>query len=280
MKKIIFFLLATLIFSVQGFSQMSEYVQEGEFGITAGVAHYFGDLNNRGRINRPKLAIGGFIRKQFGNYSAVRLSGHFARLGYSDIYSSNEYNLRRNLSFNTNIFELALQGDFNFFKFNPVDPDYSFTPYATLGIGIFNYNPYAYYKNQKIYLRPLHTEGQTFYKNRKEYGSMALCFPIGFGVKYALNDKINISFEITHRFTTTDYIDDVSTTYVGADKFPSTAGGKSIAGIMQDRSFEVGTPIGIEGRQRGFSKQKDQYTIAEVGISFNITSYRCPTATP
>ncbi len=280
MKKIIFFLLATLIFSLQGFSQMSEYVQEGEFGITAGVAHYFGDLNNRGKINRPKLAIGGFIRKQFGNYSAVRLSGHFARLGYSDIYSSNEYNLRRNLSFNTNIFELALQGDFNFFKFNPVDPDYSFTPYATLGIGIFNYNPYAYYKNQKIYLRPLHTEGQTFYKNRKEYGSMALCFPIGFGVKYALNDKINISFEITHRFTTTDYIDDVSTTYVGADKFPSTSGGKSIAGIMQDRSFEVGTPIGIEGRQRGFSKQKDQYTIAEVGISFNITSYRCPTATP
>lgn len=280
MKKIIFFLLATLIFSLQGFSQMSEYVQEGEFGITAGVAHYFGDLNNRGKINRPKLAIGGFIRKQFGNYSAVRLSGHFARLGYSDIYSSNEYNLRRNLSFNTNIFELALQGDFNFFKFNPVDPDYSFTPYATLGIGIFNYNPYAYYKNQKIYLRPLHTEGQTFYKNRKEYGSMALCFPIGFGVKYALNDKINISFEITHRFTSTDYIDDVSTTYVGADKFPSTAGGKSIAGIMQDRSFEVGTPIGIEGRQRGFSKQKDQYTIAEVGISFNITSYRCPTAIP
>ncbi|MGN6296439.1 MAG: DUF6089 family protein [Ginsengibacter sp.] len=280
MKKIIFFLLATLIFSVQGFSQMNEYVQEGEFGITAGVAHYFGDLNNRGKINRPKLAIGGFIRKQFGNYSAIRLSGHFARLGYSDIYSSNEYNLRRNLSFNTNIFELALQGDFNFFKFNPVDPDYSFTPYATLGIGIFNYNPYAYYKNQKIYLRPLHTEGQTFYKNRKEYGSMALCFPIGFGVKYALNDKINISFEITHRFTTTDYIDDVSTTYVGADKFPSTAGGKSIAGIMQDRSFEVGTPIGIEGRQRGFSKQKDQYTIAEVGISFNITSYRCPTAIP
>ena len=280
MKKLIFFLLTTIAFSLQGFSQMNEFVQEGEFGITAGAAHYFGDLNNRSRINRPKLAIGGFIRKQFGDYTAVRLSGHFARLGYSDIYSSNEYDLRRNLSFNTNIFELALQGDFNFFKFNPADPEYTFTPYATLGVGVFNYNPYAYYKNQKVFLRPLHTEGQTFYKNRKEYGSMALCFPIGFGVKYALNDRINVSFEITHRFTTTDYLDDVSTTYVGADKFPSTSGGKSIAGIMQDRSFEVGTPIGIEGRQRGFSKQKDQYTIAEVGISFNITSYRCPTAKP
>lgn len=259
---------------------MNEFVQEGEFGITAGVAHYFGDLNNRGRINRPKIAIGGFLRKQFGNYTSVRLSGHFAKLGYSDIYSNNEYDLRRNLSFNTNIFEIALQGDFNFFKFIPTDPNYAFTPFASLGVGIFNYNPYAYYQNQKVYLRPLHTEGETFYKGRKEYGSMALCFPIGFGVKYAITDKVNISFEISHRFTTTDYIDDVSTTYVGADKFPSTGGGKSIAGIMQDRSFEVGTPIGIEGRQRGFSKQKDQYTIAEFGISFNITSYRCPSANP
>ena len=280
MKKLILLLLIIFAFIDQGFSQMNEYVQEGEFGITAGVAHYFGDLNNRSRINRPKMDIGGFVRKQFGNYTSVRLSGHFAKLGYSDIYSNNEYDLRRNLSFNTNIFELALQGDFNFFKFNPTDPNYAFTPYATLGIGVFNYNPYAYYKNQKVYLRPLHTEGETFYKGRKEYGSMAMCFPIGFGVKYAINDKVNISFEITHRFTTTDYIDDVSTTYVGADKFPSTGGNKSIAGIMQDRSFEVGTPIGIEGRQRGFSKQKDQYTIAEFGISFNITSYRCPTANP
>ena len=280
MKKLIIFLIITFAFTIQGFSQMNEYVQEGEFGITAGVAHYFGDLNNRSRINRPKIAIGGFIRKQFGNYSSVRLSGHFAKLGYSDIYSTNEYDLRRNLSFNTNIFELALQGDFNFFKFNPTDPNYAFTPYATLGIGVFSYNPYAYYQNQKVYLRPLHTEGQTFYKGRKEYSSMALCFPIGFGLKYAINDKVNISFEITHRFTTTDYIDDVSKTYVGADKFPSTGGNKSLAGIMQDRSFEVGTPIGIEGRQRGFSKQKDQYTIAEFGISFNIISYRCPTADP
>lgn len=280
MKKLILIVLTTLAFTMRSQAQMNEYVQEGEFGITAGVAHYFGDLNNRARINRPKIDIGGFVRKQFGNYSSVRLSAHFAKLGYSDIYSKNEYDQRRNLSFNTNIFEIALQGDFNFFKFIPTDPAHSFTPYATLGVGFFTYDPYAFYQNRKVYLRPLHTEGETFYKGRKEYGSMALCFPLGFGVKYAINDNINISFEVAHRFTTTDYIDDVSTTYIGADKFPSTAGGKSIAGIMQDRSFEVGTPIGIEGRQRGFSKQKDQYTIAEFGISFNITSYHCPTVNP
>ncbi|MGH2648191.1 MAG: DUF6089 family protein [Ginsengibacter sp.] len=249
-----------------------EAVQEGEYGITAGVAHYFGDLNNRAAFNRPKIALGAFYRKQFGSYAGVRLTAHFAQLGYSDQYSENAYQRSRNLSFNTNIFEIALRGDFNFFKFIPTDPQHSFTPYATLGVGVFSYDPYAYLAGQKYYLRPLDTEGETFYKGRKAYGTMAVCIPIGFGVKYAVTDKVNISFEIAHRFTTTDYIDDVSTTYVGVDKFPPG----SVAAQLQDRSYELGVPIGAEGRQRGFSKQKDQYAIAEFGISFNITSYRCP----
>ena len=280
MKKIISLLIISFAFTFSGYAQMEEYVQEGEFGINVGLAHYFGDLDNRAALNRPKVAFGAFFRKQFGNYTAVRLSGNYALLGYSDKYSNNTYDQRRNLSFNTNVFEITLQGDFNFFKFIPTDREHRFTPYATIGLGFFSYDPYAFYQNQKEYLRPLHTEGQTFYKGRKEYGSIAMCFPIGFGLKYAINDNINLSFEITQRFTTTDYLDDVSTTYIGIDKFPSTAGGKSIAGIMQDRSYETGTPIGIEGRQRGFSKQKDQYATAVFGIAFNITSYRCPSAKP
>lgn len=273
-------ILSFLLTSVKAQTERYEYVQEGEFGLTAGVAHYFGDLNNRAAINRPKISIGAFFRKQFGNYTSLRITGHYALLGYSDIYSDNEFQKRRNLSFNSNIFEIAARGDFNFFKFIPTDPNHIFTPYATVGIGIFSYDPYAIYQNEKVYLRPLNTEGETFYKGRKAYGSMAVCFPIGFGLKYAITDKINISFEVAHRFTTTDYLDDVSTTYIGVDKFPSPNGGKSLAAILQDRSVESGdgTPIGIEGRQRGFSKQKDQYAIAEIGISFNITSYRCPTA--
>ena len=251
-------------------------VQEGQFGFTLGAAHYFGDLNNRAAINRPKIAVGGFFRKQFGNYTGLRVSAHYLQLGYSDVYSKNDYQKRRNLSFNTNVWEIALQGDFNFFKFIPDDPDHLFTPYVTLGVGVFSYDPYAYYQGQKIFLRPLNTEGQTFYQNRKAYGTMAICFPIGIGFKYSINRDLNFSAEIVHRFTTTDYLDDVSTTYIGVDKFPSVTGAPSIASIMQDRSFETGEPIGVEGRQRGFSKQKDQYIIAEIGLSFNLTSYKCP----
>ena len=269
----IFLLLSTLSFGQRDYGT----VQSGEFGITAGIAHYFGDLNNRAALDRPKLAFGAFFRKQFGNYIGLRIMGHYAKLGYSDKHSPNDYQQRRNLSFNTDIYEFALTGDFNFFKFDPTQFAHAFTPYATIGIGAFSYDPYAYYQNEKVYLRPLNTEGQTFYEDRKAYGTMALCFPIGMGFKYALNEKVNISFEITHRFTNTDYIDDVSTTYIGIDKFPAPSG-KSLGGIMQDRSNVLGDPIGVEGRQRGFSKQKDQYIIAEFGVSFNLTSYKCPTA--
>lgn len=254
-----------------------EYVQKGEFGITAGLAHYFGDLNTRASISRPKPALGAFFRKQFGNYVGLRLSAHYAQVGFSDIYSKNDYQKARNLSFNSNIWEVALQGDFNFFKFVPTNPDYNFTPYITLGVGVFTYDPYAYTNGKKEFLRPLGTEGQLIgYNGRKPYSTLAMCIPLGVGFKYNLNEKMNFSFEIGHRFTTTDYMDDVSTTYIGVDKFAPF----STAALLQDRSVEIDqdNPLGIEGRQRGWSKQKDQYIIAEIGLTYNISTYRCPTA--
>ncbi|HNP53096.1 MAG TPA: DUF6089 family protein [Ferruginibacter sp.] len=258
------------------------YVHQGEFGLTAGAAHYFGDLNTRAAINRPKPAVGVFFRRQFGNYIGMRVAGRYAQVGYSDKYSKNDYQKTRNLSFNSNIFELAVQGDFNFFKYIPGDPYHSFTPYVTLGVGLFSYDPYAYLNGEKVYLRPLGTEGQAGgYLGRKEYSTMALCIPFGIGIKYSLNEKVNISFEVCQRFTGTDYLDDVSTTYAPSSYFPAGPTGPSTAFLLQDRSYEINpaNPLSnTPGRQRGWNKQKDQYVVAEIGISFNFGTYHCPTA--
>jgi hypothetical protein len=275
-------LVSLLLGTYRSNAQYESVVMEGEIGFSAGVSHYFGDLNTRSRLNRAKPAIGLFFRKQFNNYVALRLSGHYTQVGYSDIYNTqNEYQRRRNLSFNSNIFEIALHGDFNFFKFTPGDPYHRFTPYVTLGVGVFSYDPYAFYRGQKVSLRELGTEGQgnPAYPDRKPYSSMGICLPFGVGMKYALNDRMNLGFEIAHRFTNTDYLDDVSKTFVGQDKFPPGPDGQpSLAQRLQDRSYETGEIIGIEGRQRGLPNQKDQYVIAEITFSFNLTSYRCPTA--
>jgi hypothetical protein len=258
-------------------------VQEGEFGIGIGAGHYFGDLNTRGHFNRPKPAATIFFRKNFGNYIAGRIGATFAQVGYSDVYNThNEYMYRRNLSFNSNVWELSLQGDFNFFRFMPGEPQYNFTPYVTLGVGIFSYDPYAYLGGEKYFLRQEGTEGQgsSLYPDRKPYSTMAISFPIGAGIKYAINDRINIAFEILHRITSTDYLDDVSTTYVNPLAFwdPTSQIPAPPAYFLHDRSYETGEPIGIVGRQRGNSKQKDQFVTAMLHLTFNLQSYRCPTA--
>ncbi len=279
MKTLVLLIYTSCVFSFAAKAQDETYsfVQQGEFGITAGAAHYFGDLNTRAGLNRPKPAFGMFFRKQFGNYVGLRLSAHYAQLGYSDQYSTNSFQKLRNLSFNTNIWEVALQGDFNFFKFIPNNVNYAFTPYITLGVGAFSYDPYAYLQGQKYFLRPLGTEGQYVAgSNRKPYGTLSYSIPFGVGVKYNVAPNINVSFEVAHRFTGTDYIDDVSTTYVGVDKFVNN----SPAALLQDRSYAIDPNkiLGVPGRQRGFEKQKDQFVIAEIGVAFNISSYRCPTA--
>jgi len=260
---------------------MESYVHQGEFGFGLGLGHYFGDLNTNMQINRPKFSGSLFFRKQFNNYIGVRVTGGYAFLGYSDVYSSNPTEKQRNLSFNTNVWELSVSGDFNFFKFIPGFEQYRYTPYISLGLGVISFDPYAYLNGEKYLLRPLGTEGQgsSLYPDRLPYNPIALTIPFGVGVKYALTDRMNVFGEAVYHFTRTDYLDDVSTTYA-PDAFPALPDGSpSTAFLLQDRSYETGTSIGTKGRQRGNSLQKDAYLTVQVGLSFNLQSYRCPKAT-
>jgi hypothetical protein len=283
-KLIAILVVAMCVRGVSAYAQQP-VVQEGEFGVGIGAAHYFGDLNTRAKLNRPKMAAGIFFRKNFGNYIASRVVANFAQLGYSDKYNTfNEFMHQRNLSFNTSVWELSLRGDFNFFRFLPGDPNYRFTPFISLGVGVFSYDPYAYLQGVKYYLRPLGTEGQgsSLYPDRKPYGSMAFCIPFGVGVKYALNDRFNVGLEITHRFTSTDYLDDVSKTYVDPAVFPpippAVDNSTNPAYLLSDRSYEYGQRIGIKDRQRGVDTNKDQFVTAMIYVTVNLQSYKCPSA--
>jgi hypothetical protein len=278
-------LIISIVFLSQNAHAQESVVQEGEFGVGLGAGHYFGDLNTRARVNRAKLAGTIFFRKNFGNYIAARLSASYARLGYSDIYNThNKAMNNRNLSFNSNVWELALQGDFNFFKFLPGNPQYSFTPYITLGAGLFSYDPYAYLQGRKVLLRPLGTEGQNnatyIAQGRKPYKPMAVSIPFGAGVKYALNERFNIGFEVLYRFTNTDYLDDVSTQYVNPSIFPNNPDGSPSDGfLLHDRSYELGVlPRPTDSQRGNGSKQKDHFVTAMFHLTFNLQSYKCPTA--
>lgn len=267
--------LCLLFFTEPVIAQEESVAHTGEFGFQTGAAHYFGDLNTATRLQRPHPAVGLFYRKQVNNYAAFRFAINYTQLSYADrLQANNEFQRRRNLDFKTSLWEFILQGDFNFFRFNPDVPGQRFTPYLTFGLGLFQFDPYTYYEGQKYFLRSLGTEGQNSakYPGSKEYSNIGLCIPVGFGLKAALSRKINIHFEITHRLTNTDYIDDVSGNYAGSDAFLPG----SVAFFLQDRSADLGPAIGKEGSQRGFNGNKDQYVMATLGITFSFSSYRCP----
>jgi len=266
MFKNIFFIIVSLVISATLIAQPNAINHEGELGISIGSSHYFGDMN-KGRVNRPKPAFGLFYRKQFGSYVALRAHAHISQLGYADKYNTTPFERQRNLSFFTDLQEFTVQGDFNFFKYLPGSTDYRFTPYVTLGVGFFHFDPEATLPGlpNPWDIKERRLEGQL-----QEYPNNAISFPIGMGVKYNFYRNLNIGFEVGYRFTNTDYIDDVSTRYAGPNAFTNT-----FDFLLQDRSLTL-PMLGLEGKQRGFSAQKDRYVFAELTFSYSFNSYKCP----
>lgn len=249
-----------------------------EYGVMAGGSQYFGDLNDKYGFGFIRPAAGVFLRQHLNPYISVRANAVYTRVGYDDKLSSNPYNRMRNLNFRSNIVEGSVQAEFNFFRFATGEEGHRFTPYLTGGIGVFYYNPYTFYNGSKYYLRNIGTEGQKAGYDDRKYGTTAVCFPIGAGVKYWMRPGVNLGFEIANRLTTADYIDDVSTTYVGSGVFPTDPQYPNPAYVLQDRSVELdpAQPLGRTGKQRGNASTKDQYLTFMITLSFQFKVYRCP----
>lgn len=253
------------------------FYQNKEYGVSLGASHYFGDLNDHYGLQEVMPAFGVFTRIHVNPFIAARFAAQATRVGYDDKYSTNFYNKRRNLNFKSNIVELTAQSEFNFFRFFTGEQHSRFTPYLTGGIGVFYYNPYTTYQGTKYHLRPLGTEGQNAGFGDRQYSSFAICFPMGAGIKYWIRPGLNFGVEIANRLTLTDYIDDVSKTYVGVDKFPSDPQNPSPAAALQDRSVEVSDiPLGRPGKQRGNTQSRDQYMFVQFNLSFQLKTYKCP----
>lgn len=276
MKKYVFILLVCASY----LTDAQVFYRRSEFGASVGGANYFGDLNTNSGFQYFRYSAGVFYKYNFSHYMAVRLGGNYAHVGYSDRYSNNVYQKQRNLDFKSNIFEACVMADFNFFQYTIGDYDHRFTPYVTMGASMFYFDPYTTLDNKNYFLRPQGTEGQNIdeYKDRI-YKKYAFAFPIGAGFKVWLSKGLTLNFEIVNRYTSTDYLDDVSTTYVGKENFVEQVPSPypSPASQLQDRSPETGSEaIGTKGRQRGVSTTKDHFMLFQLGLSFRLPTYRCP----
>ena len=247
-----------------------------EIGLSAGVANYFGDLQDRvfdAHTNRP---MGGLSYKFFMNpHVGIRLGASYTNITAADSLSTARVKQERNLRFASNLFEFHGGLELNFL---PIEADrVKFTPYIFGGIGLFHFNPYTDgVAGEKVYLRPLSTEGQNIpvYPDRKEYGVVNVSFPFGGGLKAFIGKTIMMSAEVGFRWTNTDYLDDVSKSYVNLDTLAAYRGYQSVQLAYrgdETRNWDGNYPD--YKFQRGDSQSNDWYMFANVTVGIYLKAF-------
>lgn len=296
--KCLFVLAVTLCLSYTGYSQEAEQ-NTTEFGFTVGPMVFLGDLGGHAgkgttfikdyNMNTTKLAFGAFYAAYPAQYLGFRFSLNYGSIEGSDgdikpAGGDEETRLGRGLDFRSKIIEGSVMAELYptvLLEDDPDDVAGRLRPYGVLGLGLFHFNPQGSYRDPNtgdtywVDLQPLHTEGQGFpeYPDRKNYKLTQLNIPMGVGIKYFLSDNVNLSFEIIHRKTFTDYIDDVSTRYIDPSLFykylsPTQA---AIAVAMSNKSTGgYSNKSYTTGDKRGDPSQNDAYFTAQFKLGIRL----------
>lgn len=268
-----------LLFFLMAFCFQKQYAQEVEIGLWGGLTNSFGDINNTMEsMQYYKPGAGVFFRY---NYNS-RIAGYIGfsggqTLGHDSI-SANPYQHLRNLSFRTNIYDLSTRIDFNFFPLEREKPEQWFSPFVFIGFSIYYFNPQALYNGEWVDLQPLGTEGQQFPEltGNEKYKRMQVAVPMGGGFKFALNKNITVGIESNWHWLFTDYLDDVSKTYVDPAILAAGTDG-AIAAALGDRSTEIDViPLGDNFKQRGDSRHNDTYMYSGIFFSYTFVDLKCP----
>ncbi len=263
-------------------------------GIAVGSTLFFGDLGGANAIGRPLFfdlerslirPVGTlFYHYQHSRRFALRLQGCLSAIGGNDklitptsLFAPEWFRWYRNLNFQSRIWEISGQGEIYVSRYMPGSMRWRAGPHLIVGGGLFHMNPKAEYNGSLVALQPLRTEGQGFPgTGRKVYSLYQPTVLLGAGIRYNVTTDFVIGFEYVDRKTFTDYMDDVSTTYVSQADFynffsdPATA---ALAYELSVRSDEI-DPDGVHsavtapGQQRGDPKDLDHYIYAQFYFAF------------
>ena len=184
--------------------------QTSKLSISAGigVANYFGDLMEHNRFySQSGFAFGAGASYAFANKFSARFDVGIQQVKAADSKNKGVQYKARNLSFKSNIVDIALGLDYYLLNIKK----HGFTPYVSAGVGLMFFNPYANdISGKKQNLRELGTEGQGLAGFPGMYSKTAFTIPVGFGLKIAAGKNVSLHLELNYRFTGTDYLDDVS----------------------------------------------------------------------
>ena len=247
----------------------SSIAQQWQIGIFGGASAYNGDLTSKifpKKVTNGVLGI--TLNYELTNRIVLRGGINYTVVGGADRYSNDSALRLRNLSFETKIFETSIIAEYYFFDLE----EQRFSPYIFAGLAVFHFNPYEYDSSgQRVYLKPLSTEGEGIpgYPDRKPYSLTQPAIPFGAGIKFVINDNFRIGAEVGLRKLFTDYLDDVSKTYVDQTALLNAKG--PLAVYMAFRSNEISNlTYPANGVQRGNPNKKDWYYFAGIHLTYRL----------
>jgi hypothetical protein len=244
-----------------------EFDTSPTIGLLAGAMNYQGDLKpNSFTFQHSNLILSLILRKPLSRWFAVRAGATIGKVEAADRYNR-DYLQRRNLSFASGIKEL-----FTFLEADVLDiSTKKFTPFAYGGIVLYHFDPYTLdANNNRVYLQPLSTEGQGLpgYPDRKVYKLTQFAAAFGGGLRFAFTDCTSIALEFSQRKTFTDYLDDVSTSYIDRNALLATKGQLAVDLAYRGDEVHNPSPYPPDGEQRGTPSEMDWYYF--MGISADI----------
>jgi len=243
-----------------------------EIGYQIGTSYYIGDLNPSNPFkSRFHLAQGGFYRTNINSRIGVRFQVMNSTVEAWDTDSDNSWALNRNLHFRNNITEFSIQAEINYIEHVLGNPKHRFSGFLTAGFAYFTHDPEASDIHGNWHpLQPIGTEGQGFIEGVDIYKLGGFAMPYGIGFKVNLGTSLSFQLEWGMRKTWTDYLDDVSTTYIDDSYFLQD--GNLLAAELADRMIEIPEEFdSSEGMQRGDPGRNDKYGYVLASISLRVS---------
>lgn len=234
-------------------------------GVSVNAMNYFGDLAPKEDITSTDLSltrvgIGISASRRLGPRFSARVGLNWGRIKGDDFEAADpgdqlaRYRYVRNLQFRNDIKELSLVGIVDFAEnLATYRSRKNIVPYIFAGVAVFHHNPQAQVPDvdvnngsapfanagEWVNLAPLQTEGIS-YKN------VQFAIPFGLGLRFKLEERWDLAFEVGYRHLFTDYIDDVSSDFVDLGSLSS-----DLAKALSDRSREVTAVESGKTRQTG-----------------------------
>jgi hypothetical protein len=254
---------------------------------------------------RPTIQAGYryFLTHEFA--VSGRLS--FGHLTGNDKHTQEPFRNNRNLSFRSQLLEFSANGEWFFFSYGRAGARFSnhvlntgrtgatLRTYIFGGIGGFYFNPQGYFRREHYLtlqhasvsnpdllpengwfnLRNIGTEGQGLpgYPDNPQYSSFKVTFPVGLGMVIRINRNWNIGMEYGFRTTLTDYIDDVSTSYMDPSIFrsifPDDPARAALGEFFSNpTNYGQGSAPTMPGLQRGNPENNDSYMFLIFSLQF------------